>query len=297
MLSKEQTLKVAAELLKHRPLRLSSLAQRAGWSRFYLRRRFREVVGESPAGFQQRLNLEQAALRLQQTDESVLSIALACGYESHEVFTRAFRRQFSCTPRAYRKRVRRTTWHDARRHARVVHQVGPCIGLYHTTMDSKRKTAVPTSEIKQIDLQTRPVLLIQRRVPHAQLQPLFAECFPKLYGYCMQHGCEMAGNPIARYVEYTPGMTTVDCIIPLQSAAEGDGEIEAGTLQAGPAAFATHSGPYDTLNETYSAVEAWLTEHNLETSGPNWEWYVTDPSEEPDPAQWKTEVYFPVKAK
>ena len=56
---------------------------------------------------------------------------------------------------------------------------------------------------------------------------------------------------MARYVDFTPGMATVDCIIPLQQPVEGAGEMQAGELQGGPVAFATHTGTYDTLPETY----------------------------------------------
>ncbi|MEL6234405.1 MAG: GyrI-like domain-containing protein, partial [Pseudomonadota bacterium] len=46
--------------------------------------------------------LSQAALRLAQSDITVLSAALEAGYESHEAFSRAFRRQFGCTPESLR---------------------------------------------------------------------------------------------------------------------------------------------------------------------------------------------------
>src|ERR1700722_16032685 len=81
---------------------LASIARRAGKSRFHLHRHFRQAVGETPRGFIERLRLEQAAARLLDSNESVFQIALGAGFSSHEVFIRAFRRKFGCTPARYR---------------------------------------------------------------------------------------------------------------------------------------------------------------------------------------------------
>ncbi|NKC02188.1 MAG: helix-turn-helix domain-containing protein [Pseudomonadales bacterium] len=299
MLSKRNILSVVYAITRHRdrPMSLKSLAGFVGWSQYYLQRSFRDHLGESPKQFQQRLCLDDAAIRLTQSDDSILDIAFATGHGSHEVFVRAFRRRFNCTPTAYRENARPKVSHaDQDVHAKLVRELGPCVGLFQMSLNEPaRSLNMPTSEITRTDLEARPILYIQRRVPHADLQQLFSECFPKLYGHCMQNGYEMAGNPIARYVDFTPGMVTVDCIIPLQKAAGGDGEIQMGELQSGPAAIATHSGPYDTLSETYGAIEKWIEENGYQRKGASWEWYVTDPGEVPDPKEWKTEVYFPIR--
>lgn len=146
---------------------------------------------------------------------------------------------------------------------------------------------------KQVD--AAPVLFIQRRVKRTELQQTFSECFMRVYGHAMLQGATIAGNPMARYVEFGHGIVTVDCMIPLQSAADGDeGEIQAGQLQGGEVAFTTHSGPYEELAKTYAAVEEWMEENKLTKSGAPWEWYITDPGQFPDPKDWKTEVFYPI---
>lgn len=56
-----------------------------------------------------------------------------------------------------------------------------------------------------------------------------------------------------------------------------------------------HAGAYDQLQETYAAMEKWIGEQGLSTAGAPWEVYVTDPGDYPDPADWRTEVFWPVK--
>lgn len=150
------------------------------------------------------------------------------------------------------------------------------------------------SKIERREAEATPILYIQARVPRTELQPLFAKSFGEIFGLCMKKGYAMAGHPMARYVDFSQAMVTVDCILPLQQAGEGEGDIQAGELQAGPVAFAVHSGPYEELQETYAAIEKWIDEQGLQRNGPPWEWYVTDPGSEPDPQKWQTEVYYPI---
>jgi AraC family transcriptional regulator len=83
---------------------LESLAARAATSPFHFHRIFRGMVGETPLGLRRRLLMERAAWRLSRTNRSILDIAIGAGFETHETFTRAFRRAFSATPSEYRNR-------------------------------------------------------------------------------------------------------------------------------------------------------------------------------------------------
>jgi AraC family transcriptional regulator len=64
-------------------------------------------VGETPRAHVERVRLERAAYRLAVTGEQVVDIALSIGFESHETFTRAFRRRFGVTPSDWRVRCGR----------------------------------------------------------------------------------------------------------------------------------------------------------------------------------------------
>ena len=114
-------------------LRLAVLAAHAGLSAFHLHRLLSAVAGETPKAYTLRLRLGHGAARLLTGRQSVLDVALSCGFNSHEAFSRAFRRQFGLTPRAYRQQGFATpvTPAQASAHAGLVQRVGPCVGLYH----------------------------------------------------------------------------------------------------------------------------------------------------------------------
>jgi AraC family transcriptional regulator len=75
----------------------------------------------------------------------------------------------------------------------------------------------------------------------------------------------------------------------------GSGDIEAFTLPAGLTAVAVHGGPYDKLPETFVAFEKWIAAQGHSCGGAPWEVYVTDPADHPDAADWRTEIYWPVR--
>lgn len=85
-------------------LAISELAAQAGLSSFHFARVFRRETGETPHQFVTRLRLEEAARLLRATDQPVLQIALAVGFENASHFSVQFKRGYGVTPLAYRLR-------------------------------------------------------------------------------------------------------------------------------------------------------------------------------------------------
>lgn len=278
---------------------LEALATSAGWSPFHFHRAFRRVTGETPKQYTLRLRLERAAARLAAGRDPVLAVAAAEGFASHEVFTRAFRRRFGCTPTAYRASALRGAPPQARaRHVAVTDSTAPCVGLFHMTLDQPpRSHTMPTLSIEKRQLAAQPILFVPLRAARHELAGAIAQGVSKAYPHAQKVGAAIAGHPLTRYVSSGPGLYSIEVGIPVAAPAVGDGEVEAGFLPAGPAAVAVHAGPYDRLAESYAALERWIEAHGLRTAGAPWEWYTTDPGEHPDPADWRTEIYWPVEEK
>lgn len=81
-------------------------AEWCGYSLSNLQKLFRCVFHIGISDYISRRRLTLAAGELIQTDESVLDIALRYGYNSHEVFTRAFIRLWGISPSKFRKSSR-----------------------------------------------------------------------------------------------------------------------------------------------------------------------------------------------
>jgi len=254
------------------------------------------MVHETPKQYTLRLQLQQAATRLVSSDDSVLDVAVAAGFNSHEVFTRAFRRYFGVTPIAYRAQALAGASADIRRrHVALVHTSGPCFGLYHVPASSRRRSSMPTLSIERREIAAQNILFVRLRVGRHEIANAIGEGLGKAFPYSQRLGLAIAGRPFTRYLSTGPGLFSIEVGMPVAAPPQGEGVVEAGTLPAGPVAVATHAGPYDQLSETYAALERWIESNGYRIGGAPWESYITDPADHPDPADWRTEVYWPLE--
>lgn len=277
---------------------LESLAHHAGLSPFHLQRVFAAAAGETPKQLTQRLRLGRAAVMLLTSEDSILDVALSCGFQSHEVFIRAFRRRFGMTPSEYRERGF-TAGVDAalaQQHGSLVEQVNPCIGLFRIKEKDGWRDEMAYAIAKK-ELTPQPVIVARRRIKPADLAKTLAEVLGAVFLYAQQNGMALTGQPFTRYVEWGPGIWTIEAGLPV-AALKADlppgGEVRAETLPGGPAAVTTHTGPYDGLSAAHAAVEQWIEAQGLKAAGAPWEVYVTDPADYPDTKDWRTDIFWPL---
>ena len=102
---------------------LDDVAKKAGFSTDYFNRIFRNYTGFNVMEYVRFRKLNRAARMLRTSPErDILSIALECGYESHEGFTRAFKEQYGKTPCEYREKLKAQplVWADNKLNATAV---------------------------------------------------------------------------------------------------------------------------------------------------------------------------------
>ncbi len=85
-------------------LTVESLAALAHMSPRHFARSFRAEVGITPARYVERLRLEAARRRLEESEEPVAAVAVACGFGTAETMRRVFLRALVVGPAEYRRR-------------------------------------------------------------------------------------------------------------------------------------------------------------------------------------------------
>jgi transcriptional regulator GlxA family with amidase domain len=93
-------------------LSLAALAKRVCLSPRHFVRRFKQAFGGTPAAFVENLRLDEARRRLSERTQTIENVASSVGFQSDDVFRRAFQRRFGVKPSSYRSRF------DARRKSR-----------------------------------------------------------------------------------------------------------------------------------------------------------------------------------
>jgi AraC family transcriptional regulator len=149
--------------------------------------------------------------------------------------------------------------------------------------------------ITRKELPAQPVLVIEKRVKRSELAASLGPLFGQIFQYAQGAGAALAGPPFTRFVEWGPGVLTIQAGMPVIAEFAGQGDIVSYSLPPGPAATTIHAGPYEKLGEAHAAVEVWIEDQGLTAMGAPWESYITDPTQYPDPADWKTEIFWPIR--
>jgi effector-binding domain-containing protein len=153
-----------------------------------------------------------------------------------------------------------------------------------------------TPDIKSTQLQEQPTAVLRETVPMVALRSFFGRAYGAVTGAAQQQHIQLAGPPFAMYHGMPTDVVDVEAGFPVAAPlpSSGDGGVTAGSLPGGQALEAMHIGPYETLPETYGAIMAKMRADGLIPGDTMWEYYLSDPAAEPDPAAWKTLVVWPV---
>ena len=132
-------------------------------------------------------------------------------------------------------------------------------------------------------------------MPTAQVGPWLAEAYALVWQHLQRLEVAAVGPPFARYTIEDDRMH-VEAGFPVAYAVRAGAAVYAGSLPGGRVAVTTHLGRYEGLEDAYKAVVVWLAEHGYQQDGPHWEVYYTNPQDQPDTSQWRTDLFVPCVA-
>jgi AraC family transcriptional regulator len=219
-------------------LSLEVLAKRVRLSQFHFHRLFRSAVGETLKQYTQRLRLERAANRLIIHDATILDVALDSGFQSHETFSREFKRRFQVTPKSYRE------WGRGEMRSQLS---GPALDeLYNDPALSETRVA----HLAQLH-----VAFIRHVGPY---ETVTDELWQRLTDWARAK--RLPSNLVFLGIaQDAPGLTPperlrFDAAIVVREEFSAEGEIGHRVLNAAEYAVTTHVGHFRTLPEAYATI-------------------------------------------
>jgi effector-binding domain-containing protein len=146
----------------------------------------------------------------------------------------------------------------------------------------------------------QPYVAIPEVVTMQGLPGVIDNDFRELFGWLASHSLAPAGPPFIRYLEIDmDAELSIELAVPVDVEPPADGRIRPGTLPAGRYVTFLHVGHYNGLVEANAELQRWAQERGIVWQfddasrwGGRVERYVTDPSKEPDPSAWKTELAY-----
>lgn len=150
------------------------------------------------------------------------------------------------------------------------------------------------TEISVSDLPEQPTAVVRATVRMDELRSFFDGVFGTVVNAVQGQGARVAGPPFAMYHGMPSETVDVEAGFPVAGPFAGTDDVTASVLPGGRTARALHVGPYEALTETYQEMTTWLQEKDLTPGASMWEVYLSDPNTEPDPAAWRTELFWPL---
>ena len=229
-------------------LSLDALAGHVGLSKDHFHELFQGATGETPKSYVERLRLEWAAVQLRIRRVAVVDVALECGYQNHETFSRAFRRRFLTSPSGYRKEWFRQE-HDAPR-----------------TRFQRAPDQAPSGELsttRMVRLSPLTVAFYRHLGPYEQVSP---DNFARLTAWAASNrpaggraSHTGGGTPLLLGIARdAPGITPAakirfDCCVQVPAAFDAEGEIGCQRTPGGDHAITEYVGSWN-LGPAYASI-------------------------------------------
>jgi signal transduction histidine kinase/ligand-binding sensor domain-containing protein/DNA-binding response OmpR family regulator len=100
----EKTIKIIEKHFEDEKFNVDKLAEEVYMSVSQLNRKLNALIGQPPGNLIRSLRLQRAADLLKQNAGSVAEICYKVGFNDHAYFSRAFKKQFGCSPSDYKNR-------------------------------------------------------------------------------------------------------------------------------------------------------------------------------------------------
>lgn len=149
-------------------------------------------------------------------------------------------------------------------------------------------------DVELVEVPSETVARVRRKIPVHEMPEFFGEAFEQVMKTVPEAGGAVSGPPFGWYHGKPADTVDVSAGFPVAGDVHApDGGVVVEERPGGRAAVAVHVGPYDTLDDTYGQVMAWIAGRSLEPREDMWEEYLSEPAG--DPATWRTRVVIPVR--
>ena len=230
-------------------LSLDRLAGVAAFSKFHFQRQFSALLGMGVGRYVQLVRLKRASYQLAfREGDRIIDVALGSGYESHEAFSRAFKKAVGQTPSEFRAEPQWETWH----------------AIYARLSDLRSTHMKPDHRPEHVSIidfpETRVAVLEHRGDPRR-----IGDTIRKFIDWRRANGLPPQTSATFNLLYGDPATTPPDefrldlCAATPRPVAENAHGVVERTLPAGRCARLRHVGSDDTFGETFEFLYArWL---------------------------------------
>jgi effector-binding domain-containing protein len=142
----------------------------------------------------------------------------------------------------------------------------------------------------------QPLAVIRLTIPRHEIRAVMGPGIGELMSTLAAQGITPSGRWLTHHLKMDPGIFDFEIGVPIPRPVAPTGRVTNGALPAATIARTIYRGPYEGLPTAWPELDAWVAAHGRRPAGWLWEQYITDPSLNPDPSSWQTELNRPLVA-
>lgn len=135
---------------------------------------------------------------------------------------------------------------------------------------------------------------IHLTVPRHEIQNVMGPGITEVMTTLAAQGITPTGAWFTHHSKMDPEVFDFDICVPIATAVEPTGRVEAGLLPAAKVARTVYRGPYEGLGDAWGEFAGWITREGHRGRPDLWECYTRGPESGSDPTQWCTELNQPL---
>lgn len=130
--------------------------------------------------------------------------------------------------------------------------------------------------------------------PRDKIQQAMQQAIHEVTTLLREQGVTPAGPWFAHHHRKPTDTFDFDVCFPISQAIRPVGRVESGDIPATEVLRTVYRGPYDKLHLAWPEFVEWIEMNGYKTRQDAFEVYSVGPKEQPDPANWRTEMNYPL---
>ncbi len=129
----------------------------------------------------------------------------------------------------------------------------------------------------------------------SEVQQVMGPGIGELISTVAAQGVKITGPWFTRHLRRPNDTFDFEIAVPVGAAVKAAGRVTPGELGAAKVAHTTYIGPYEGLGKAWGEFVRWIDSQGVKTLDQLWEVYVAGPESVKEPAQYRTELYRPIR--
>ena len=145
-----------------------------------------------------------------------------------------------------------------------------------------------------LNTEAQPTAAIRLCIPPAEMINKMGPGYIELTTTVAAQGILPSGPWFCYHHSLTDTQYDFEISLPVSQPVTPVGRVVNSLVPASKVARTLYHGPYEGLPNAWTEFMGWIESQGLVAEETLWETYLTDPSAEPDPSKWITELTWPL---